>query len=226
LSFAHKDIIVAKINAKTDSSSKVTVAIPQEVPDDVMIVSGTREKRCILEAYETKFGTGYPVSIVMRKKGKHVGAMLLSHSATRGMRPSKDKFYRVDIVELHSIIVTVMKEFQVEFTAQDICNLCLVCKKFASLVPKIARWLTVDFSPLHKPRYNYEKQERIDPHRVEMASAAMVHFGLDPGKIFRWMGGEYTGYHRDVEKTLVAVRPHVTAEDYNHIDCSMVVLQN
>jgi hypothetical protein len=30
-------VIVAKMNAKTDSSSKVTVAIPQEVNDDAMI---------------------------------------------------------------------------------------------------------------------------------------------------------------------------------------------
>ena len=93
-----------------------------------------------------------------------------------------------------------------------------MCKEFASLVPKIARWLTVDFSPLRKPRYNYEQQEQINPHCVEMASAAMVHFGLDPGKFVRWMGGEYTGHHRDVEKTLVAVRPHITVEDYNHIE--------
>jgi hypothetical protein len=33
-----------------------------------MIVSGTREKRRILEAYETKFGTGYPDSIIMKKR--------------------------------------------------------------------------------------------------------------------------------------------------------------
>ena len=65
---------------------------------------------------------------------------------------------------------------------QDICNLCLVCKDFALLVPKITRWLTVDFSLLCKPWYNYEQQERINLHRVEMASTAMVHFGLDPGK--------------------------------------------
>ena len=88
-----------------------------------------------------------------------------------------------------------------EFTAQDIRNLCLVCKDFASLVPKIARWLMVDFSLLHKPWYNYEQQEQIDPQRVEMASAAIVHFGLDPGKFVRWMRSEYTGYHRDVKKT-------------------------
>ncbi len=86
------------------------------------------------------------------------------------------------------------------------------------MVPKIARWPTADISLLREPRYNYEKQERTDPHHIKMASAAMVHFGLDPGKFVLWMGGEYTGYHSDVEKSLVAVRPHVTVEDYNHIE--------
>jgi hypothetical protein len=104
------------------------------------------------------------------------------------------------------------------FTVQDIRNLCLVCKDFASLVPEITRWLTVDFSSLHEHWYNYEQQERVDPQRVEIASATMVHFGLDPGKFVQWMGGEYTGYHRDVKKTLIAVRPHVTDEDYDHIE--------
>ncbi len=46
----------------------------------------------------------------------------------------------------------------------------------------------------------------------------MVHFGLDPGKCVRWMGGEYTGYHHDVQRTLAAVRLYITATDYNHID--------
>jgi hypothetical protein len=32
------------------------------------------------------------------------------------------------------------------------------------------------------------------------------------------MGGEYTGYHCDVKKTLIAVRPYVTDEDYNHME--------
>jgi hypothetical protein len=195
-----------------------TPAILRGANDDAMIVSGTREKRRILEAYETKFGTGYPDSIVTRKKGKLIAtSSSLSHS-TRRMRPSKDKFYWVDILELHSVIATIIEEFRVDFTAQDICNLCLVCKDFASLVPKITWWLTVDFTPLREPWYNYEQQERINPHRVEMASAAMVHFGLDPGKFVQWMGGKYTGYYRDVKATLLAVRPYITADDYNHIE--------
>jgi len=108
------DIIVAAMNAKTDSSSRVTTisAIPLEAHKDAMIVSGTREKRRILEACETKFGTGYPDSIITRKKGKLIDTMLLSpHSRTWRMRPSEDKFYLVDILELHSVITTIIKEF-------------------------------------------------------------------------------------------------------------------
>ena len=63
----------------------------------------------------------------------------------------------------------------------------------------------MDFSLLREPRYNCEHQEQIDPHCVKMASAAMVHFGLDTEKLVQWMGGEYTGYHRDVQRTLAAV---------------------
>jgi hypothetical protein len=105
---------------------------------------------------------------------------------------------------------------------QDLHNLCLVCKDFASLVPKITRWLMVDFSLLCKPWYNYEQQEQINPHRIEMASAAMVHFGLDPGKFVQWMCGEYTRYQCDVQRTLAVVRPYITAEDYNHIERIML----
>ena len=107
------NIIVAAMNAKTDSSSQDATqpAIPQVTHDDAMIVSGTREKRRILDAYDNKFGTGYTDSIVTRKKGKQVDTTLLSRSKTQRMRPSKDKFYRVDILELHSVIATILKIF-------------------------------------------------------------------------------------------------------------------
>ncbi len=74
------------------------------------------------------------------------------------MRPSKDKYYQVDTLEFHCVIATLLKGFQQEFTTQDFPNLRLMCKTFASMIPKIIRWLKVDFSPLHKPRYKYEQQ--------------------------------------------------------------------
>ena len=64
------NIIVAAMNAKTDTLSKVTTipAIPREANDNATIISGTREKWHIVEAYETKFGIGYPDSMITRKK--------------------------------------------------------------------------------------------------------------------------------------------------------------
>ena len=104
------DVIVAAMNAKTDTLSKVAIpVIPWEANDDLTIISGTREKRRILEVYEEKFGSGYPDSIVTSKKGKLVSTTLVLQS-TR-MRPFKDKIYRVDVLELHSVIATILKEF-------------------------------------------------------------------------------------------------------------------
>ena len=51
-----------------------------------------------------------------------------------------------------------------------------------------------------------------------MASTAMIHFSLDPGKLIRFLGGEYTGYFRDVQKTLQAVRDHVSPKDLAHME--------
>ena len=76
----------------------------------------------------------------------------------------------------------------------------------------------VDFSSLCEPWYNVEHQEQIDPHCVKMACAAMVHFGLNPGKLVRWMVSRYTGYHCDVQQILAVFRPHIKAEDYGYIE--------
>jgi hypothetical protein len=86
------DLIVDVMNAKTDTLSEVAIpVIPWEADDDLTIVSGTREKRHILEVYKDKFGLGYPNSIVTSKKGKLVSTTLISQSTP--IRPSKYKFY-------------------------------------------------------------------------------------------------------------------------------------
>jgi hypothetical protein len=51
----------------------------------------------------------------------------------------------------------------------------------------------------------YEQQDHINPYHGEMASAAMIHFGLDPGKFVRFLLGKYTGQHWDIRQTLDAI---------------------
>ena len=45
----------------------------------------------------------------------------------------------------------------------------------------------------------------------------MIHFGLDPGKLVRWLGGEYTGKRCDMNWTLTAVKDHVCTDNFNHM---------
>jgi hypothetical protein len=120
-------------------------------------------------------------------------------------------------LHLYNVITAIIKECRVSFSNEDLSYLCLVNKDFANIFPKILRWLQVNFTPLQDPRLGYEQQDHINPYRVEMASAAMIHFGLDPGKFVCFLSGKYTGQHRDVCRTLGAIQDHVTSEDYGHI---------
>ena len=111
----------------------------------------------------------------------------------------------------------LLRECMASFLPFDFANLRAVNKTFAEVIPKLIRWHSVDFSSLRQPRLNYEAQEAIDPHRVEMACAAMLHFGMHPGKFVRWMGGEYTGSNRDVPRILRAVKDHISDDDFIHV---------
>jgi hypothetical protein len=120
-------------------------------------------------------------------------------------------------LHLYNIITTIIKECRVSFSKEDISNLCLVDKDFANIVPKVLHWLQVDFTPLQDPHLGYKQQDHINPYCVEMASAAMIHFGLDPGKCVRFLSGKYTGQYRDVHCTLDAIQDHITSDNYGHI---------
>jgi hypothetical protein len=71
----------------------------------------------------------------------------------------------------------------------------LVNKDFTNIVPKVLRWLQVDFAPLRDPCLGYKQQDHINPYCVEMASMPMIHFSLDPGKFVCFLSGKYTGQH-------------------------------
>jgi hypothetical protein len=133
------------------------------------------------------------------------------------MRPSINTWYQVGDLHLYTIITTIIKECRVSFSKEDISNLCLVSKDFANIVPKVLHWLQVDSTPLQDPSLGYEQQDHIDPYRKEMASSAMIHFGLDPGKFVRFLSGKYIGQYWDVHRTLDAIQDHVTSDNYGHI---------
>ncbi len=100
------------MNAKADTPAEVaTPAIPKEINDDLTIVAGTKEKHRILDAYERHFGSGYTDSIVTTRKGKQVSTASDLQLLNKCMRPSKDKYYQVETLELHCVIATLLMDF-------------------------------------------------------------------------------------------------------------------
>ena len=70
------------------------------------------------------------------------------------------------------------------------------------VVSEISRVMLLDWRSLLEPQLDYENQVAIDMHRVDMATALALRSDLNPEKIVRTLGGEYTGAWRDVESIL------------------------
>ncbi len=100
------------MNAKANTLAEVgTPAIPKETNDDLTIIVRTRETRRILDAYKKHFGSGYPDSIATTRKGKQVSTASDLQLLNKRMRPSKDKYYWVETLELHCVIAILLKDF-------------------------------------------------------------------------------------------------------------------
>jgi hypothetical protein len=199
-------------------SHSYTPTLPMPNSGSSTVVSGSKEKKCILDKYISKFGSGYQESIITKKKGKlDLNEPLPSFASSRQcMKPSTNKYYQVKELTIYNVITIVIREY-VAFSKNKLSNICLLNTDFTKMIPKLQRWLQIDFSLLCEPQLNYESQMQIDPHQVCMANAAMAHFGLDPGRFIQWMGGKYTGQHQDGHSTLAAIRGHVLANNCAHM---------
>ena len=75
-----------------------------------------------------------------------------------------------------------------------------VNKLCAEVALEIQRLLKINWKPIVEPRHEYNYQKSISMEEVDMATALALRCGLDPGKIVRTLGGEYTGEWRNVKK--------------------------
>jgi hypothetical protein len=158
---------------------QASVAIPpcHESKCHDVIVAGTAHKNAILDAYEAKYKSGTD-HVVTRIKGKRVLDAVLN--PCKRMRPSSDKYYRVKELTFYNVMTTVLKEYYSSFSQRYLLNVAAINKDFSVMIPNVARWLKIDFTFLCEPRFDYKNQLEVSHYRVEMASAAMVHFGMDP----------------------------------------------
>jgi hypothetical protein len=126
------------------------------------------------------------------------------------MKPSLDHQYRVDDLSLQNIIIILIKDVNSYLPVKEIMCLRILNKLYNKVILDIFKLRTLDFSILPKPRLDYASQESISQARVDMATAGMIHYGLHPGMLVRYLNGEYTGESRDVPAILKKVSPHIS----------------
>ncbi len=139
-----------------------------------------KREKCILDTYEEHFGQVFDHSIVSKKKGKIELDPNLDFPC---IKPALEKWSQVSELSILNVIMAVVKEHHL--SSYNMKNLQLINKSFLRMIPKVSRWLRINFSPLLEllePCYIYKQQEHIDTSRVKMASTGMIHFGLNPGK--------------------------------------------
>jgi hypothetical protein len=131
------------------------------------------------------------------------------------MKLSLSKWYQVSELLILNVITMVIKEHYL--LSCSLNKLHLLDKTFSAMIPKVLKWVRIDFHPLQEPWYNCKQQDCIDTSQVEIVNEAMIHFGLDPGKFVCFLGGEYSGYSHNVQRTLSVVKDHISPEDLAHM---------
>jgi hypothetical protein len=114
--------------------------------DKAIIVRGTTEKKPILDAFEEHFGSDFVHSIVSKKKGKIEQDP--EYNCSR-MKPSLSKWYRVSNLSKLNVITTVIKEHHL--LPCNLKTIHLLNKTFSIMIPKVLKWVHIDFHPLQEP---------------------------------------------------------------------------
>ena len=167
---------------------------------------------------------GYPLPVTTTNKGKPTSTHQLNippnHRLVSDckMKPSIKLQYRISILSIEHVIVTIVKQYEKYFLDEDdIRRITCVNKLFARMIPDVIRLRSLNFNDLVLPRYGYASQTEISQHRVDMATAAMIHFNMDPGFLVRFMSGEYTGEARDFTRVEQAIGQYIDPSDLAHI---------
>ncbi len=129
------------------TSDLPTVLAETNTLDDAIIVKGIKKKKHVLNAYDERHGQDLDRSIVSKKKSK------IKPDPTSDYPPMKlalDKWYCVSELLILDIIMMVIEEHHL--SSYDLQNLCLLNTSFSTMIPKVSRWLQIDFSPFLEPQ--------------------------------------------------------------------------
>ena len=71
----------------------------------------------------------------------------------------------------------------------------------------LREYRSVDFRPLQgfDAYRNYDTETNLDLRRVQLATAALLHYNCNMATLVRYIGGPHVGAHRSVEDIMAAI---------------------
>lgn len=145
-------------------------------------------------------------------KGKPPSAAKLYKSAP--MPPSTEKSWSSEACFDNAAFFLVRDGWLGE---HDLASLAKLDPEYEAMVESVPILKRVDFSSLTEERLGFADQTEISHERVIQLTACAVHYGLDFGRVVRYLNNEYTGMHRDLPKLESEIGPHIDPDDMNHI---------
>ena len=76
---------------------------------------------------------------------------------------------------------------------------------------------SLPFWELNQPNPNWKDQEKIDPRRVDLRMALLLHYNMDLAAVQRFIGQEHVGAHRDPDVILPRVKHLIPPDMYIHL---------
>ena len=172
------------VTREREALMKINLVCPSKQPCP-HLVTGTKMKNDTLQKYQEYFGSKHPSPITTTALGMsdpHPFQPPSQYHLVKSsrMKPESGKYYIVLDVTFYNVVVLVLKAF---LNVKYLVFLSVVNRLLRTVVKETYRLLRIDWRPLKDPRFDYENQNQIDTHRVDMATALAVRTGLDPVKI-------------------------------------------
>jgi hypothetical protein len=200
------------------------------LPNMPGIVDNINKDKILTEYTDSCRTCGIKAQVAMTTKGETTKHLYPRHHQLIKectMRLSRDLQYRVICLWLEDVIVVILnanflKDLDLkileELSGTHSRNWIGASRLYKEMIDDFQRLENLDFSPLKAPRLDYANQQHISLHRVDLAMAGLIHYGMHPGiMLLRYQKCEYTSESRSVDAILEKVSPYIEPEDAKHI---------
>ncbi len=95
----------------------------------------------------------------------------------------------------------LMKWHKLYLMDDDLKMLPCLNKKYCKMVNNVLQLRFANFFSLKNPRFNYVEQTLISIARVNLTTAWVIHYRLNPGVVIHYLKSKYIGESQDFKKS-------------------------